>query len=188
MKNTVAGFSKNPLMVGTTIVEHVKHVTQAHEAMINYFTNHSKFMHAVQDHVMNADDCVLFDKGGREVHRLGCIRVKDVVAPYAMPGECQMLHIQCVVALSPLETDYPEYDLGNDIEKPLSVYAPSDLELNFTIKKFELWLNTMAEKRAKEANGKDLEKLKELIQKHPKVAKEALALVRTRQRKKKRYA
>jgi hypothetical protein len=174
----------NPEIVGGNIIEHVMHMQDARDVTLKHFSFKSKLVRAIQDHVLNATDCTLIDKGGRTVNRLGGIQVKNVVTPYAMPGECQMLNIEFVVALNALETDYPEYDLGNDIEKRMDVYAPSDLELNFTKEKFDLWLGTMREKRSKELYGKNLQLLKDLVQKYPAAAKTALASIRAAKRKK----
>jgi hypothetical protein len=186
MKKPDIGFNKNSSIVGENIVEHVKHVQSARDTMLNYFNLHSKLVRAVKEHVLRAADCALLDKGGREVQRLSRVYVEDVHALHAMPGACQMLNIRCVVTLRPLETDLPDYDLGTDIEKRMDICVPSDLELNFNTSKFNLWLSTIREKRARETHTQDMQKLKALVQRHPGAAKEIVAAFQTewRQRKK----
>jgi hypothetical protein len=168
-------------LVGANIVEHMKHAQNAHDATLNHFRYKSKLVRAIQDHCVNATDCLLIDKGERQIscHRgTGyAVSIREALAPFAMPGECQMIWLTFSVGFSPLPDDaeYNGYDGGHDIEKRMDVNVPADLELHFTQEKFNLWLNTtIRELRHKERDANNLKDLQKLLLKYPKQGREFL--------------
>lgn len=163
-------------LVGANIVEHLKHEFNVTSATFNYFHFKSKLVRAIQDHVMHgAKECLLIDKEGRDSSY--AVSVKEASAPFAAPGECQMLRLTFEVGFRPLPDDaeYNGCDGGVDINKRMDVYCPADLELNFTKEKFNLWLNTtIREKNHRERDAKNLKALEELLLKYPKQGRDLL--------------
>lgn len=168
-----------PLLTGN-VVEHIKMVQNANRATDWHFRVGSKFFDALREHVRTAKDarCVI-DREGRSIscHRGSgyAITLRNPCVHFAMPGEIEHMSFVLHVGFEAAEDD-AEYDSmhSRDVEREYRLYCPTDLELNFTKEKFDLWTRRMKEELDKERLKKERKDLDRLLKRHPSYATEKL--------------
>lgn len=167
-------------LLAPNVVEHIKLMQTGERATDWHFRVRSKFAKALQAHIVGASDktCII-DKGGRAVscHRgTGyAVNVKDVCVHFAMPGEVEYMSFKVSVGLEPLEDDV-EYE-GREFRDHNTEHrfsCPTDLELDFTQAKFDLWVRKTKEEVDAERLSKERKQLDFLLKRHPKYAAEKL--------------
>jgi hypothetical protein len=171
-------------LFGGTFVTHLRMQASVEENTSSYFRYGSKLFRAIDDHISHAKDCVLIERPGRVVGTsahsgvhfkeayLYCDNWVDKPGGrVAVPAKVYSLKIE-VDYIDP--GDDLDYD-GDRTKKYFYIKVPIELELNFTKQGFDAWVAAAKKERDKDVSrNEDLAKLREMVKRFPKEAKEML--------------
>jgi len=157
-------------LVNRNIVDHILKLNEMENARQRYFYLISPVWKAIRDHISRSKECGLIKRDERLIRSyrgLGAsVQLKNVHLP-KIDNPKNILDFE-------IEVEYiQEGEEGAErpatYKKKYWINVPSELELDFTQRKFENWVKKEKAKMDAEIKKSDLEKIKQLKKKYPKI-------------------
>lgn len=166
-------YSKNTVLMGENIVQHLTNLNLLEHQKKNYFRNNSKLWKAIFEHIYYAKKCVLIDrdesKYGEAVEIISyrgsgaAINLKNVeIRGIYQPNEKPFLSFT-------FEIEYGGECFSN-YSKTYSIDIDTDLEINFTKEKFDNYIQQLKNTKEEKNKQNDLYMLDMLVRKYPEQA------------------
>jgi hypothetical protein len=166
-------------LLSDNIFEHMRIVRDATLATRNYFMRKSPVERAIRDdlnahprridligEVPEASIRIYRGTGAGisfKVPRIEYSQIREV--PRSEGGPYQRYELDYYIL--DFTVGYENEEENHEFERLYSFQVPFDLELNFTREKYDAWVAEQKAKREAEKMKEDLEKLKELVGRHP---------------------